>query len=638
MLNVMRENLKHLKWVLWIVAISMVLYLGVYFTSDSRQAGGVNADWAAKVDGTTITTRQFLDVARRADEYYRKMFGAQYEQIKGQLQLGRQVVQQLVDDQVLLSESRKLGLEASASEVSRQILSDPQFQDASGRFIGKSQYTSVMERMWPGGVAAYEQKVGEDISIAKWKDLVTEPVQVSDSEVLDAYRARADRAALDYVVVPTAKQDVPSKLSDAEVRSWYDAHKETYRRGEGRRIRYAVLERQALLSKVSVTDADVKSFYDGNLAQYSRPEQRRARHILFRVEADAAPAAKQQARQQAEAALARLKKGEDFAALATTLSQDPSSAEKGGDLGFFGRGQMVPAFDKAAFETPIGQLSDVVESEFGFHIVQPTETRAAGTAPMSEVAEGIRRQLGLRRAQELAQSEAKRIRDSIASAKDLDAAAAKEGLKVEEKAVTRGELPPDLSASPDFTNAVFQLAEGAVSQPLAIARGMAIVASLGTVPATVPPLAEVDGRVRGDLLNSRAREAALAAARRAFAAHPDLAAAAKALGQEVRKSTDYAPDQSLPGAGRVPELDKIVFAPATKAGDKGVVEAAAGAVIYVVTRRDAFDPAGFDGAKAQLRSELVTQRRAAVLQSILDGVRQKHKIEINQELVDRLKG
>ena len=638
MLNVMRENLKHLKWVLWIVAVSMVLYLGVYFTSDSGRAGGVSAEWAAKVDGTTISTRQFLDVARRADEYYRKMFGAQYDQLKGQLQLGRQVIQQLVDDQVLLSEARKLGLEASLSEVSRQILSDPQFQDASGRFIGKSQYTSAMERMWPGGVAAYEQKVGEDIGIAKWKELVTEPVQVSDPEVLDAYRARANRAALDYVVVPTAKQSVPSKLSDADVRSWYDAHKENYRRGEGRRVRYAVVERQGQLSKVSVTDADVKSFYDANLAQYSRPEQRRARHILFRVEAGASPAEKEQARQQAEAALARLKKGEDFAALARTLSQDPSSAEKGGDLGFFGQGQMVPAFDKAAFETPIGQISGVVESEFGFHIVQPTETRAAGTAPMSEVAEGIRRQLGLRRAQEMAQSEAKRIRDSLASAKDLDAAAGKNGLKVEEKVVTRGDMPPDLAASPEFTDAVFQLAEGAVSQPLAIARGMAIVASLGTVPPTVPPLAEVDGRVRSDLLNARAKEAALAEARRAFAAHPDLAAAAKALGQEVRKSADYASDQSLPGAGRVPELDRIVFAPATKAGDRGVVEVPAGAVIYAVTRRDAFDPAGFDASKAQLRSDLLTQRRSAALQSILDGVRQKHKIEINQEMVNQVKG
>ena len=136
MLNVMRENLKHLKWVLWIVAVSMVLYLGVYFTGGSSR-GGVDADWAARVDGTTITTREFLDVARRADEYYRKMFGAQYDQIKTQLQLGRQVIQQLVDDQVLLAEAHKLGLEASPSEVSRQILADPQFQDSSGRFIGK---------------------------------------------------------------------------------------------------------------------------------------------------------------------------------------------------------------------------------------------------------------------------------------------------------------------------------------------------------------------------------------------------------------------------------------------------------------------------------------------------------------------
>jgi hypothetical protein len=209
MLNVMRENLKHLKWVLWVVAISMVLYLGVYFTGSSSR-GGVDADWAAKVDGATITTRQFLDVARRADEYYRKLFGAQYDQLKTQLQLGRQVIQQLVDERVILAEARKMGLEASESEVSRQILADPQFRDTDGRFVGKERYTSVMERMWPGGVAAYEKKVADEISMAKWKDLVTEPAEVSDAEVLEQYRSRSNDASIDYVVVPTAQQDFSS--------------------------------------------------------------------------------------------------------------------------------------------------------------------------------------------------------------------------------------------------------------------------------------------------------------------------------------------------------------------------------------------------------------------------------------------
>jgi peptidyl-prolyl cis-trans isomerase D len=636
MLNVMRENLKHLKWVLWIVAISMVLYLGVYFTGNSRR-GGADADWAAKVDGTPIPTRQFLEVARRADEYYRKMLGAQYDQVRPQLQLGRQVIQQLVDERVVLAEARKLGLGASSSEVSRQILADAQFHDANGRFVGRDRYTAVMERMWPGGVAAYERKVADDISMAKWRELVTEPIEISDAEILDLYRSRSDRAAVDYVVVPATKQQLPTIVSDADVRTWYDAHKESYRRGEGRRIRYVVVERQAQIPKVKVSDDDVKSFYEANRAQYDRPEQRRARHVLFRVEKDATPEAKEQVRQQAEAALARLRGGEDFAALARTLSQDKASAEKGGDLGFFGRGQMVPPFDKAAFETPVGQFAPLVETEFGFHVIQVTEARPAGVAPLETLRDGIRRQIEYQRAQQIAQSEAQRIRAAIASANDLDAVAAKESLKIQEAVASREEMPRDLGPSPEFADSVFRLAPGSVSQPLGVAKGLAIVASLGTVPPTVPPLAEIQDRVRTEVLNSRERDSALAEARRALASHPDLASAAKALGEQVRSSGDLTPGRSLPGAGRAPELDKAVFGPGTKVGDRGVVAAAAGAVIYTVTRRETFAPSAFESSKPELRAELLAQRRAAALQSILQGVRQKHKVEINEELVNSLK-
>jgi peptidyl-prolyl cis-trans isomerase D len=635
MLNVMRENLKHLKWILWLVAIAMVGYLGSYFTCGSDR-GGMRADWAAKVDGQAISTQQFREVARRADEYYRKMLGAQYEQLKPQLQLGRQVIQQLVDEQVMLAEARKLGLEASPSEISRQILADPRFRDESGRFVGRERYSAVMERTWPGGVAAYEQTVAEAIAMAKWKDLVTEPVGVSDDEILDLYRSRSDKAAVDFVVVPSTKQPAPAKVSDAEVRAWYEAHKESYLRGEGRRVRLLVVERQAQIPKVTVTDDDVRSFYEANKAQYDRPEQRRASHILIRVEKDATPEAREQARKQAEAALAKVRAGENFAALARSLSQDKGSAEKGGDLGFFGRGQMVAAFDKAAFETPVGQFAPVVETEFGFHVLEVTDSRPAGVTPLEAMRDGIRRQIEYQKAQELTQSEAQRIRGAIASAKELDGVAAKEGLKVQEAVVTREEMPRDLGPSPEFADAVPKLAPGSVSQPLGIAKGLAIVAATGTVPPAVPPLAEIEDRVRTELLNAREQDAALAEARHALASHPDLASAAKALGEQVRSSGDLTPGRSLPGAGRAPDLDKAVFGPGTKVGDRGVVAASAGAVIYTVTKHESFDPAAFESSKSDLRAELLSQRRAAVLQSILQGIRQKHKVEINDEMVNSL--
>lgn len=635
MLNVMRENLRHLKWVLWIVAASMVLYLGVYF---GRSGTGSQGDWAAEVDGTAISTREFLETARRADEYYRRLFGAQFEQFKTQLRLGSQVIQTLVDNRVMLAEARQLGLGATPDEISRHILSDPNLKDSNGQFVGKERYAAAVNRSYPGGVMEFEKNVGEEITIAKWKALVTEPAYVSDDEVEKIYRSRADKATVDYFVVTSSSQDAVAQASDQEAQRWYDAHKERYRRDEGRRIRFAVVERQAEAGKIRIGDDEIQAFYDQNAAQFQRPEQRKARHILIRVESGAAQAAKDAARKQAEAALERLRKGEDFAALARTLSQDPGSAAQGGDLGFFGRGQMDPAFEKAAFETPVGQYSPVVESAFGFHVIQVTESRAAGTVPVGEVKDAIRQQLQIRKAQEAVQREAQRLRDEVKSPADLDAAAAKSGLKVKEAVFARGDQNDEIGATQAFAEAVLGQEPGAVTGPVAVRQGMAVVAVLEKTPAGIRPFAEVRDRAKTDFLNSRAQDAALAKARAVLAANSDFAAAAKAAGQSVRSTKDLTPGQSLPGAGRSSELDAAIFAPGAGVGARGAVAVPAGAVAFKITERQAYDPSGLAAAKPKIREEILEQRRGALLGAVLAELRQKHRIRVNDELVKRYDG
>ncbi len=637
MLNVMRENLKHLKWVLWIVAVSMVLYLGVYFGRSSSR-GGANADWAAKVDGESISVRTFLAAAQRTDQYYRKLLGPQYEQLKTQLNLGRQTIQSLVDRQIMLSEARQLGLGASNDEISHHIVSDPQFRDAGGQFVGKQRYVEVMSRYYPGGASAFEQNVGEEITLDKWKNLVSQPITVSDEELKELYRTQNDKAEIDYAVVATASQKFDTTVTDSEVQAWYDAHKENYGRGEGRKIRYVVIDRQSQLAKVKVTDDEIKAYYDSHLSQFSHPEQRRASHILFRVDPNATPEARAQEKKKAEETLEKIRKGEDFATLARTLSQDPGSAAKGGDLGFFARGSMVPAFDKAAFETPVGQVAPLVETEYGYHILKVTDSRPAGAVPIDEVREAIRRQLELTRAQELAQADAQRIRATIPSAKDLEAAAAREHLKVEEAFLTRADHPQDLSATPEMLDAVFALPVDGVSQPVPARMGVAIIASLAAVPAGIRPIAEVKDQVRTEIINARAREAALANARRAIGAQPDLASAAKALGIEVKKSGPISPGQAIPGVGRAPDLDAAIFAPGAAVGARGAVPFPAGAILYAVTSKQSFDPTKFEQQKQQLRAETLDRKRAELLQSVLNGVRRNHKVEINEEMVDRIRG
>ncbi len=635
MLNVMRDNLKHLKPVLWVVAISMVAYLGAYFSCGDK-SGGVDASWVAKIDDSTIDVRDFREQARRMDEYYRKLLGQQYEQLKGQIRLGSSTLSQMIDQRVMLLEAKKLGLEASPEEISRVIHESPSFQDANGKFVGRERYLQLIARAYRGGAPAYERSLADQIVVQKWQMLVSESTTVSDREVEDLYRLRNEKTAMRYVLVPSADVKTSTAVSDDELRAWYDAHLDDYLKPEARKIRYVVVERQKLADGVQVTDDEIKKYYDDNAASFEHPEQRRASHILFRVEQND-PEGKNDAlvEEHAETVRRQLENGGDFAATARADSQDPGSAARGGDLGWFGKGQMVPAFEKAVWATPVGQIAPVTRTEFGYHIIKVTGERPAGKTPLQDVAGDIRAQLRVRKAQERMQAEADRIRGEIASPADLDAVAAKEGLTVKEATVAKGDRLAELAPSPEFRDTVFGMEPDTVSSPLGVARGLAIVACEAVVPPSTAPLDEVRERVATAILNQRARDAALARARQAETSGKALDAVARSLGVKAEDSGDLAPGPvSLPGAGGPsPELRARLFADDAKVGDRGVVVVPAGAVVYEITKRTPFDAKAFEAARPKLLAELQNQKSEALLQSLLPRLRERYDVRINSEIV-----
>lgn len=636
MLNVMRDNLRHLKWVLWGVAASMLLYLGAFF--DWRGAASTGGDWAARIDGDSIPVEEFLQVARSQDERYRSLLGPQYEQMKKNLRLGSQSIESLVDRRLVLASARSMGLEATREEISRSILEAAEFKDAQGAFIGKEQYAAFVNQQVDGGVAAFERRLGEDIVTRKWLALMTSPVGVDERELESIWRSRNEVGGFDYVFVSSGTAtSYPVTVDDADVSAWYGSHPADYTRPESRKLSMIVIERQAQLAKVKIGDDDVRRDYDANRNQYERPEQRHARHVLLKVPAGAAEADVRAVRDLAASVLDRARKGEDFAALARAMSQDTVSAAQGGDLGWFGRGSMVKPFEDAVFGTAPGQFAPVVETQYGFHVIQVLEARAAGTTPFEEVKDSIRRRLELERAQELATSEAARLRGKIKAAADIAGVAAEEGLKVEQALYSDEDRLLDLGPSPAFTSAVASLTAGRVAEPVGIARGTAIVGCTEVVPPTLRPLAEVVDRVKTDVINERARQAALSTARR-ISASSTLAAGAATAKLEVKSSGDVRPGFNLPGVGGAPELEKLLFAPTTTVGAKGAVTVDSGALAYAVTRHESFDAARFAADKAGLRDQVLEQRRSEMLRGILDALRQKHTVEINQPLIDSVNG
>jgi peptidyl-prolyl cis-trans isomerase D len=195
----------------------------------------------------------------------------------------------------------------------------------------------------------------------------------------------------------------------------------------------------------------------------------------------------------------------------------------------------------------------------------------------------------------------------------------------------------DLGASPEFTSAVAAMQPGQVSAPLGVAKGLAVVACTEVVASGTRPLAEVEDMVRQDVLSDRGRQAATTTARRVAAA-ASLAEGAKGQKLEVKKSGDLASGAELPGVGPVPELNAALFRAGSAVGTKGAVAVPGGAIAYEITRHDTFDPAKFESDKAALRAQLLQQRRDQLAEGLIQNLRQKHTIEINQPLVDGVNG
>lgn len=636
MLNVLRESFKqrpYLKWVLLLVAASMILYLGSYFVSSDP----TQSEWVARVNDTEIPLRDFQIAARRMDDYFRQMFGQNYEQYRETLQVPNQALQALVDQEVIRQDARKLGLRVSNEALAERIRNDPGLQDANGAFIGTENYHQRVGAQFPGGVAAFETEMANQALVDRWTDLISQPLAVSDEELQQIFRRRTEHTSVDYVVVAGADQKIDTTVSDDEARRWYEARTASYQRTEARRARFVIVSRESVLDRAQPTAEEIQAAYQTNMTNYTHPEQRRARHILLRVEADAGDDTRRKLRQQAEQLLQRLRGGEAFDGLARQYSQDTATVLRGGDLGFFGRGQMVAPFEEAVFGTPPGQFAPVVETDFGYHVIEVLEERAAGTLPLSEVEPQIRRQKQIEKAQDVALEEAARLRGEIATAAQLDEVAARNGLEVGRSLLTRDARTSDLGASPEVLGEIFSLAPGSVSQPLRVTSGAALVVVDESLPPGPAAFEEVVTRVRTEIMNERAKQAALASARQALAAHGSVAAAARKLGLEVRQQ-DLASGETLTGTGgTTPELQARLFAADAQAGDRDVLAVPSGAIIFEITRRQAFDPTRFEAEKAALLSETLGERRNTYRQGLLNRLKERQKIVLNQETLARFR-
>jgi peptidyl-prolyl cis-trans isomerase D len=639
MLKVFRDNLKYLSWVLWLVIVVFVLFVFVDFGATVPTGNTIPTDAAATVGDSDVTYGEYERSYRQAEDTYRQIYGDQFNrELAQQMGLPLQVLDGLVADKILLQEADRMGLRVTDEEVRQAILEFPAFQATTGGFVGEERYRQTL-RSSGYTVDSFEQMIRTQLLGQMVRDVLSANLFVSDEDVLASYKDQIEQAKIRFVQLPSSSMASEVIALPEEIGAYFDEHKEELRIPERRVVDYLLLDQNALRDTIELSDDELFEYYEANPEEFTQEEQIQARHILLQVGGDRT---EQQAEEQMLAIRDRLEAGEDFATLATELSDDPGSKAQGGDLGFFGRGQMIGEFEEAAFSAVPGEVVGPVKTNFGYHLIQVEERRDAGRSSFAEAQEQIRSRLLNQRSQDLAESTATELAERI----DKEALTTQEALQQladTETGVTflttpafgREDNVPGLGRGTGFSLTAFELDQNEISEPVRAAAGWVILRLAEVQEPRIPALDEVRDEVGSSVRQDKQMQLATARmveARQKLDDGSSLDEVAEALELAVRESGQFGRGGSIAGLGNNPEVASAALA--LEVGNfAGPLRHENQVLLFEVLERQRFDPQEFETQRQEARETVRSERLNQLLASLVTQRRDEMGVTYDEQLL-----
>jgi len=625
-----------------IICASMAITLIPGGIGSSLGIGAPPAGVLATIGDQTVTVPE---VQREARAMIRQQFPRGGPQASMLLPyFASQAAEQLINEKALVAEAHRMGLRVSDDELRDELqhgqLGSMLFPD--GKFVGQEQYEDFVRRN-DLTVPQFEALEKDFILVRKLRALVASSAFVGDADVRDEFISRNTKVKFEYAVITQA--DILKGLhpTDEELKAFYDRNKATYNNSipEKRQIKYVVIDTGKTAAATTVTDQDLQSYHDQHRDEFRVPEQVKVTHILIKTPLPT-PGAKEDekaiadARAKAEDVLKQVKAGGDFAKLAEKYSDDPGSAKSGGELGWIGRGRTVPEFEKAAFSLGKGQTSDLIKSSYGFHIIRVEDKQEAHLKSLAEVKNEIEEKVKQQKTAQATEAAANALL-SQARTNGIDKAAAAKG----QSAITtdffaKTDNLPGLGASPQFMDAVFNEADKAPPDVVQVPQGYVVFQLLGVKPPATPTFEEIRSKVESQFKNERAgfllQQKTQELSDRAKAAR-DLKKAAKELGASVKTSDLVAPDGQVPDIGSMSNASAIF---ALKTGDiSAPITTGGNGVVAQLLEKQAPTDQDFAAKKDQIRQSLLEAKQNDLFGLFVTNLRKdmekSKRLKVNQE-------
>jgi peptidyl-prolyl cis-trans isomerase D len=641
----LRDNLRHLKFILWGVVLVFVLLVFVDWGA-GRAGGGGGGKATVRVGNKSISETEFLDEMRRLDQRFSQIYGEQWNEIRGQVDLGRQTANMFIDRELQLAEARKIRLAVSREELQEVILEDPSFRDESGEFVGTETYKRIIRAYFRTTPEEFEERLTEDLLIGKLNTLAERNAWISDDEVDREFRRQREVSDFDVIQLRYEPFLSEVEISEEEIRAAFEANAEDYHREEERLIRYLLVETSRLRRTLPVDEAELRAYYDQHVDEFLEGEQASARHILFRLAPDATEIARGETELRANGVATIARSGGDFVALAAAHSEDPGSKDMGGDLGWFGRGQMVPEFEDVVFSAKPGDIVGPIKSQFGYHVIKVEGFRPEHQQPFEEVQEQIRFRVLEDRAVGEAEARAgvlaRRLKSEGPDTQDQWQAIADEDEAVvlnQSPAFSVGEAIAGASDGPELAEAAFAATVGEIVGPVAVPRGWIVWQLAEVRVAGIPPLEDVRTQVEQKFRRERAVELATDQGRQLaerWRGGEEGSTLAAEYGSTVTEARQHRRGQVVGTLGVMPGLDGAIFS-ASEDEVLGPIMAgvAGGVVVAKINTLDLVDPVELASSRDDLRARLMTERGAQLMRSIVNERRKDTVVTVDEEFLQR---
>ncbi len=622
-------------WIAWFIVILITIPFALWGIQEYL---GVNSEpEVASVNGTKITERAFDQRFRDFRNRLRNQLGANFRpELFDDAKLREEVLNTMVKEEVLRQTSDRLGLRAGDAMVRDVIADIPAFKVGDG--FNQLAYEQGLRNqgMTPAG---FEEKVRDDLVQRQLSQAVIGSEPVSDADLAAYVRLNDQQRDLSWVVIPAADFVSEVVLADGAAKAQYDAHTSEYMAPEEVKLQYLELDVDRIAATLPADDATLRAYYDEHIDNYQAAEQRRASHILVAVASGADQAALDAARAKAEEALQKVRSGVPFAEVAKSVSEDPGSAEQGGDLGFFEKGVMEPAFDEAVFAMQPGAVSDLIQTRFGFHIIQLNDIRPAAGKPFEEVLADVRKAYLKSEAERLYYDYADRLGTiSYEQPGSLAPAAENLGLEVQESDWIPRTGATGIFANPKVQRAAFSdevLGQRVNSELIELANDHAVVLRvMDHKDAAVKPFDEVQPQIEEQLKREKAAELAKARAAEwveklnGGAALADLAAEkGRTVEQKeaVKRNAGDVPRDVLQRAFRLER-------PADGGASRGDVAMSSGdmAVVVVTKVVDGSVEGMKEDEKKRLRFSLSRAKGQAIFDHMVDELKGAASIKLSE--------